>query len=403
MEEANRLSRKASEHESRQEWAEAAKAHRQAAEVFRGITAFDFDPVSVLSLTTLANKHARWAEHCELENERRGTIRSSSAANSDSSTQYASANGLPYAPRARGSEKTTEAETAAETAAAEAASSSSGPGGQKENEEREFENFWRYMQNWLSDPAAFTRPMLRQGQRGAFASGADGAHSAMRSSSPPRGIMESFYLVGPNPDQGASVYASASSAITSKAATPLQALDEVDEIENEQQTNVERAKAAAEDAVNEMPRPETAHKTEGKDGYDLDALKEENRSLRALVRHLNEKIRTLESAAQENNMLKSSILNFREEFHRHANAVTMPRLYDQGSVFRRSQTPSASGTPAASDALAKQLQSQLEAMSLENAKQKAQVTKYRERWEKLKESAKRKRQLQEQLHNRQEE
>ncbi|KAJ2233128.1 hypothetical protein IWW45_004435 [Coemansia sp. RSA 485] len=387
MEEANRLSRKASEHESKREWAEAAKTYRQAAEAFRGIAAFDFDPVSVLSLTTLANKHVRWAEYCELEHERRGAAGSPPATHSDDSAQAASTRKLPYAAQAKETEK------------AAAPSFSTRASGQKENEEREFENFWRYMQNWLSDPAAFTRPMLPQGRRGAFTPSADETHGALRSSSPPRGIMESFYLVGPNPDQGTSVYASVSSAATPVAMTPLQALnevDEVDEADDRQQVEVQRATAAAENAINEMPYQETARKPEQKDGCDIEALKEENRNLHVLVRHLNEKIRTLESAAQENNMLKSSILNFREEFHRHANAVTMPRLYDQGTVFRRSQTPSASGTPAASEALVKQLQSQLEAMSLESAKQRAQVTKYRERWEKLKESAKRKRQLQEQ-------
>ncbi|KAJ2302279.1 hypothetical protein H4S02_010438 [Coemansia sp. RSA 2611] len=94
-------------------------------------------------------------------------------------------------------------------------------------------------------------------------------------------------------------------------------------------------------------------------------------------------------------MLKSSIFNFREEFHRHANAVSLPRFHESGPSSRRDHRLAADS--AASTAQIRQLEAEVQRLELENAKQKAQVTKYRERWERLKESAKRKRQQQEQL------
>ncbi|KAJ1900038.1 hypothetical protein LPJ66_001727 [Kickxella alabastrina] len=384
MEEANRISRKASEFEGNHEWGLAAQAYRRAAEIYRSITLFDHDPVAMLSLTTLVNKHVRWAEHCERELGRQG-LRGIPASKTDLTFQM-------------------ERDAAGDSGAAlpageglyESISAAADFARQSQNEESEFEGFWQYMQNWLADPVAFTRPLLPSGQR-ILETRAGTNNDTHTSSSPPHGIMESFYFVGSNPEQGASMYGHTLAASTPKVATPLQAVEEVEEPGGEP-TLTDNVSAVATELVGTITSAEELRDVSDTTNTNarLDALLEENQRLRSLARHLNERIRTLESAAQENNMLKSSILNFREEFHRHANAVSLPRKYEPAPVYRRVQTPPASGAAAANELVIRQLKSQLDTLSLDNSKQKAQVSKYRERWEKLKESAKRKRQLQEQ-------
>ncbi|KAJ2719523.1 hypothetical protein GGI07_005158 [Coemansia sp. Benny D115] len=378
MEEANRLSRKAADHERKQEWAAAAQAHRGASKAYMEITQFDFDPVAKLSLSALGNKHMRWAEHCERELELQRSP----------SMPSASRGSTTFPPGSEGIKLP-------DTGLSNRLSASSLRDRKSDKEEREFEDFWRYMQNWLADPAAFTRPLLPSGQSMDSQNTGSGSGAFKCASPPPQGIMESFYLVGPNPDLGASVYAPVSAATTPKPVTPLHVLQEEDE-PDEASLAAEEATAKAAEAIGGFSSTDAAHEVGRGNSETLVALMDENQKLRMLVRHLNERIRTLESAAQENNMLKSSILNFREEFHRHANVVALPRMYEQSPVYRRSQTPPTKEPSAASDVLIRQLQSQLESLALENSKQKAQVSKYRERWEKLKESAKRKRQQQQQ-------
>ncbi|KAJ2339433.1 hypothetical protein GGF43_006647, partial [Coemansia sp. RSA 2618] len=180
--------------------------------------------------------------------------------------------------------------------------------GDGDKNEGEFEDFWQYMQNWLANPTAFTRPTVMPGSHGVEASPST------------HGIMESFYLVGSNPDQSASIHTTA--ATTPKAASPLPVINEDEELPASPSGN--------------------------------DKLAIENQRLAKLAQHLNERIRTLESAAHENSMLKSSIFNFREEFHRHANVVSLPRFHEAGPSSRRE--PRATADSAASDAQIRQLE-----------------------------------------------
>ncbi|KAJ2455865.1 hypothetical protein EV183_000481 [Coemansia sp. RSA 2336] len=326
MEEANKLARQAADLEEEQKWEEAANVHEQAAAAYKNVDMFSFDPVATMTLSSLTNRHMRWAESCRRESSRKDIKVAISERESSSNLDKKSEQ--PEPAKALTSEKTAE------------------------KSERDFEDFWQYMQNWLADPAAFTRPSV---MHGAYS----GSNWNIEAAQTTPGVMESFYLVGSNPDQSITT-----AATTPKAASPLPVISEADELPEAQ--------------------PGSGDKV---------AL--ENQRLLKLVQHLNERIRTLESAAHENSMLKSSIFNFREEFHRHANAVSLSRFHDAGLGSRPESRAAASS--AASNIRIRQLELELERVQQENAKQKAQVAKYRERWERLKESAKRKRQQQEQL------
>ncbi|KAJ2833318.1 hypothetical protein FBU31_001926, partial [Coemansia sp. 'formosensis'] len=195
MDGANRLSRKATELEQKLEWAEAAVVHRRAAIAYSDIKTFDYDPVATLSLFSLVNKHRRWAEYCDQKSE---------VLNTAAQSQSYEADDLESDSRTSGADQLRRS--------------------QNNNDEHEFEDFWQYMQRWLANPTAFTRPTLPSSSRGARIGSSLGDQIAGPN------ITESFYLVGSNPEQSASIYGAA----TAKAmATPLQALDEVDEPDEE--------------------------------------------------------------------------------------------------------------------------------------------------------------------------
>ncbi|KAJ1940102.1 hypothetical protein EC988_007129, partial [Linderina pennispora] len=151
-----------------------------------------------------------------------------------------------------------------------------------------------------------------------------------------------------NPDQTASVYASV--AGSPKGMSPLPALAEDDE------------EAESQPAAHSGSQADPAHVLEVNK-----ALLAENQKLRDIVGALQDRIALLESAAQENNMLKSSILNFREEFHKHANAVSLPRIHEHSPIARRMMATHQS--PPAAEVQIRQLEAQLQSMQLENSKQ----------------------------------
>ncbi|KAJ2447705.1 hypothetical protein GGF42_005370 [Coemansia sp. RSA 2424] len=359
MEDANRLSRKAAELEGEQRWTEAADMHRLAASSYNNIRSFDYDPVATLTLASLVNKHQRWAEHCEQKSEQLANAQSTVAQHGPDNHEK-----LPAEVPSQHND------------------SDMLKRGQSSDDEHEFEDFWQYMQRWLANPAAFTRPTLPSGSRDAGVGSDPGGHG------PGPSIMESFYLVGSNPEQSASVYGAGASmprTVTPKAAAAgtLQVLNEVDEPDEGAAASIPSVLAATSAGVS----ADTPSSEPNKDSM-LERLMAENEELRRQLRRQSERVRTLESAAQENNMLKSSILSFREEFHRHANVVALPRILEQSSSPRRVQTPPTD--VAVTDSHIQQLESQLQLLQLENSKQKTQVAKYRDRWERLKESAKRK-------------
>ncbi|KAL0093973.1 hypothetical protein F4703DRAFT_1833131 [Phycomyces blakesleeanus] len=159
--------------------------------------------------------------------------------------------------------------------------------------------------------------------------------------------------------------------------------------------------------------------------------KEENEQLKLKVEQLTRKIRTLEKTTEESNMLKSSILQFRNDVQKQAKRIMLNHdstmrssaAFGAGSgfastygssyirpsnntvPFTATSTATATGTLAGSSSGSgvgggtssdtamrlKELEEENRQLRLQNEKQQALVNKYRERWEKLKESAKKRR------------
>ncbi|KAJ2768061.1 hypothetical protein IWQ57_003694 [Coemansia nantahalensis] len=343
MEQASRRARQAADLEARQEWEAAAAAHAEAAELYRSIDTLSFDPVAVLTLTSLANRHVRWAESCRRETKREG---------------------LAY-PNPRASVAPASSGDGDAGDAGPGGAQPGTPGGRAKGDGPEFEDFWQYMQNWLANPAAFTRPTVTPSSHG------------MDVLSSAHGVMESFYLVGPDPEQSAIIQTTAST--TQRPSSPRGQPDGAG------QTEPEAAVGTPEH--NQAPLAPADGASAAVADRVQSTLAAENRRLVRLAQTLSERVRTLESAAHENSMLKSSIFNFREEFQRHANAVTLPAI-------REAEAETAAAASTAEERI-RFLEEELQKAQQESAKQKAQVAKYRDRWERLKESAKRKRQQQE--------
>ncbi|KAJ2846624.1 hypothetical protein IWW36_004259, partial [Coemansia brasiliensis] len=223
MEEANKLARQAADLEEEQKWEEAANLHEQAATAYKKVEVFNFDPVATMTLSSLTNRHMRWAESCRRESSRKEIKAAISDRESSSKLDEKSEQPEPAKASADTSEKTAE------------------------KTERDFEDFWQYMQNWLADPAAFTRPSV---MHGAYT----GSNWNIEAAQSTPGVMESFYLVGSNPDQSITT-----AATTPKAASPLPVISEADELPEAQAS--------------------------GSDKVSL-----ENQRLLKLVQHLNERI-----------------------------------------------------------------------------------------------------------------
>ncbi|CAG8765528.1 11153_t:CDS:2, partial [Acaulospora morrowiae] len=95
----------------------------------------------------------------------------------------------------------------------------------------------------------------------------------------------------------------------------------------------------------------------------------------------------------ENSMLRSSILQFKNDFQKQAKRIKASQEMLR-SIPVMKQTSPESSTVSNVNILQKrikELEEELRLMKTDNEKQKALVTKYRERWEKLKESAKKRR------------
>ncbi|KAJ2003050.1 hypothetical protein GGI04_003109 [Coemansia thaxteri] len=346
MEIANKLARLAAELELDHTWSEAAAAHRSAAQAYNHVESFDYDPVASVALSSLVHKHGRRSEYCERQSERQSSD-TRSAGHAPSQTYDTDDNVNPpfagQAPRA---------------------ATNQSKHTQSDRSDREFEDFWQYMQSWLANPTAFTRPTIPSGSRAPEVGLTLGGQASGRS------IMDSFYLVGPNPEQSASIYglaAAPSRTATPVVATQLQVLNEADE-DSEEVDGIARSEQG-----NSLPTTLSRQvPSEAFSGSQQQLLEAENHALRKQLVQLSERICVLESAAQENNMLKSSILNFREEFHRHANVVSLPRILEQNLGPQRGQITPADRV-ASSDDQVRQLESQLQLLQLENAKQVSKI------------------------------
>ncbi|KAJ2956025.1 hypothetical protein NQZ79_g8074 [Umbelopsis isabellina] len=132
-------------------------------------------------------------------------------------------------------------------------------------------------------------------------------------------------------------------------------------------------------------------------GKTVEEYAMENKSLKNTVDILSRQ------AAEESNLLKSSILQFRNDVQKQAKRIMQSQesmrssmVYGQhgttGTLPRQTKTAEASSALIANpQARIKELEDEIKALRLENSRQKDLMGKYKERWEKLKESAKKRR------------
>ncbi|KAI9495769.1 hypothetical protein BDB00DRAFT_192564 [Zychaea mexicana] len=128
----------------------------------------------------------------------------------------------------------------------------------------------------------------------------------------------------------------------------------------------------------------------------------ENEQLKKKIEQLVRRVHTLEKTAEESNMLKSSILQFRNDVQKQAKRIMQSQDYSHMRASSSAALMAASSNtapyssymrPSSGDLVArvKELEDENRQLRMQSEKQQALMNKYRERWEKLKESAKKRR------------
>ncbi|KAI9253924.1 hypothetical protein BDA99DRAFT_166881 [Phascolomyces articulosus] len=128
----------------------------------------------------------------------------------------------------------------------------------------------------------------------------------------------------------------------------------------------------------------------------------ENEQLKKQIEQLVRRVHTLEKTAEESNMLKSSILQFRNDVQKQAKRIMQSHDYSHMRASSSAALMAASTNaapyssylrPSSGDLAArvKELEEENRQLRIQSEKQQALMNKYRERWEKLKESAKKRR------------
>ncbi|KAI9483254.1 MAG: hypothetical protein EXX96DRAFT_557462 [Benjaminiella poitrasii] len=123
--------------------------------------------------------------------------------------------------------------------------------------------------------------------------------------------------------------------------------------------------------------------------------REENEALKAEIKSLTAKIRELEKKSIDSTVLKSNIIQFKNDIHKEALRILHTQenaIMTRSAVAVNSSASSYSKnfrhTTAEKVNRVKELESANRTLRAQNRKQEALMNKYRERWEKLKEGAK---------------
>ncbi|KAG9294110.1 hypothetical protein G9A89_021469 [Geosiphon pyriformis] len=118
----------------------------------------------------------------------------------------------------------------------------------------------------------------------------------------------------------------------------------------------------------------------------------ENQQLKLILDNLSKRMLAYEKAAEENSMLKSSIMQFRNDVEKQAKRIKQSQEL-RSSLLVRQLSPDSSAVTNSNflQRRVKELEDELRKVKHDNETQKVLMTKYRERWEKLKESAKKRR------------
>ncbi|KAI8330465.1 hypothetical protein BC941DRAFT_169825 [Chlamydoabsidia padenii] len=126
-------------------------------------------------------------------------------------------------------------------------------------------------------------------------------------------------------------------------------------------------------------------------------LQAENEQLKHRVEHLSRRVQSLEKAAEESSMLKSSILQFKHDVQRQAKRIMQtqdPMRSSSAALLGSINVTHPSRHPSSTAELVtrlKETEDENRRLKDQIDKQQVLMTKYRERWEKLKESAKKRR------------
>ncbi|KAH8554669.1 hypothetical protein BGW37DRAFT_480606 [Umbelopsis sp. PMI_123] len=130
----------------------------------------------------------------------------------------------------------------------------------------------------------------------------------------------------------------------------------------------------------------------------------ENKQLKNTVDKLSRQVSYWKKAAEEGNVLKSSIIQFRNDVEKQAKRIRQSQesmkssmingQYGAASILSKPTKPSEGSSVSSTtspQARIKELEDEVMALRLEYNRQKDLMGKYKERWEKLKESAKKRR------------
>ncbi|CAI2173096.1 1577_t:CDS:10 [Funneliformis geosporum] len=128
--------------------------------------------------------------------------------------------------------------------------------------------------------------------------------------------------------------------------------------------------------------PSTPIPSESKDSTKtLEEYSIENKQLKTIIDKLSKRMLSYEKAAEENNMLKSSILQFKNDVQKQAKRIKVKQTSPESSTVGNAHLQKR----------IKELEEENRVLKSERDKQNELIVKYKDRWEKLKESAKKKR------------
>ncbi|KAK9763031.1 hypothetical protein K7432_010660 [Basidiobolus ranarum] len=123
----------------------------------------------------------------------------------------------------------------------------------------------------------------------------------------------------------------------------------------------------------------------------------ENQHLKKAIDILSRQVNALEKAAEENTLLKSSIIQLRQDLQKQAKkgrlAPELSRIYGSKYSTSESQHVGPNAHAATPQKKIQELEEEVRVLKLENDKQSMMLNKYRDRWDQLKESAKKKRSI----------
>ncbi|GBC07545.1 hypothetical protein RclHR1_07520009 [Rhizophagus clarus] len=141
-----------------------------------------------------------------------------------------------------------------------------------------------------------------------------------------------------------------------------------------------------------LSTPKTPLDNQSSKTKTLEEYSIENKQLKAIIDSMSKRMLTYEKAAEENNMLKSSILQFKNDVQKQAKRIKVSQeILRSSSIVKQPSPESSTVGNAYLQRRIKELEEENRLLKSERDKQQELVTKYKERWEKLKESAKKKR------------